>query len=94
VLSATAEYADKGESAMKRKKCSSNCCEVEAVVAVDERGQIVIPKEIRQKARLKSGEKFALALITKDEEVCCIVLTKLEFLNAPVKSLLVIKKED
>ncbi|MCX5800161.1 MAG: HgcAB-associated protein [Candidatus Eisenbacteria bacterium] len=77
---------------MKRKKCGSNCCEVEAVVTVDERGQIVIPKETRQKARLKSGDKFALALITKEEEVCCIVLTKLEFLNAPIKSLLVIKK--
>jgi antitoxin PrlF len=79
---------------VKKEKCGSECCKVEAIVGVDERGQLVIPKEIRQKAKLKAGDKLALALLSKNEKVCCLVLTKLEFLNEPVSALLGIKKGD
>ena len=42
------------------------CCQVEAVTTVDERGQMVLPKEIREKAQIKAGDK--LALITWKKE--------------------------
>jgi antitoxin PrlF len=77
---------------VKKEKCGSECCKMESIVGVDERGQLVIPKEIRQKAKLKAGDKFALSLLSKNGKVCCIVLTKLEFLNEPVGNLLGIQK--
>ena len=33
-----------------------DCCKVQAVVSVDERGQMVLPKEIREKAGIKAGD--------------------------------------
>ena len=36
------------------------CCQVEAVVSVDERGQMVLPKEVRARAGIKPGDKLAL----------------------------------
>ena len=42
------------------------CCKVESVVSMDERGQMVLPKEIRDKARIRAGDK--LALLTWEKE--------------------------
>ncbi|MDD4857910.1 MAG: HgcAB-associated protein [Candidatus Krumholzibacteria bacterium] len=67
-----------------------NCCKVEAVVSVDERGQLVLPKEIRQKAGIKAGEKLAVIMNGPHGrgEVCCISLIKAEGLAESVKSML------
>ena len=37
-----------------------SCCKVEALLTVDERGQMVLPKEIREKAEIHTGDKLAL----------------------------------
>jgi AbrB family looped-hinge helix DNA binding protein len=60
-------------------------CSVDAVVSVDERGQMVLPKELRQKAGIKAGDKLAITSWEKDGEVCCIVLMKAENLIDMVK---------
>lgn len=39
---------------------NENCCEIEAIVSFDDRGQLVIPKDLRKKFNLKAGDKFAL----------------------------------
>ncbi len=39
---------------------NDNSCEIEAIVSFDERGQLVIPKDLRKKFNLKAGDKFAL----------------------------------
>ena len=44
-----------------------NACKVEAVVSVDERGQMVLPKELRDRARIRAGDK--LAVVGCDEMV-------------------------
>ena len=41
-------------------KKSMSCCRVEVVVSIDERGQMVLPKEIRQRADIHPGDKLAL----------------------------------
>lgn len=61
---------------------------VESVVSVDERGQMVLPKEIREKAGIKAGDKLALATFEKDGEVCCISLIKVDSLSEMVKEML------
>ena len=71
--------AEKGE---KTSGCGSErsdaCCKVEAVVGVDERGQMVLPKEVREKAGIKAGDKFAVVMMESENEVCCISLIKIE----------------
>lgn len=61
---------------------------VESVVSVDERGQMVLPKEVREKARINAGDKLALATFEKDGEVCCISLIKVDSLSEMVKDML------
>ena len=36
------------------------CCQVEAVVTVDERGQMVLPKDVREKMGIGPKEKLAV----------------------------------
>jgi len=64
------------------------CCAVEAIVTVDERGQMVLPKELRDKAGIKAGDKMAVAMWKKDGEVCCITLIKAGSLGGMVRTLL------
>jgi AbrB family looped-hinge helix DNA binding protein len=64
------------------------CCAVEAIVTVDERGQMVLPKELREKAGIKAGDKMAVATWKKDGEVCCITLIKAGNLGGMVRTLL------
>lgn len=60
---------------------------IAALISVDERGQMVLPKELREKANIKAGEKLALVTKEKDGEICCILLIKTKFLSEQVDSL-------
>ena len=64
------------------------CCKVEAVVSIDERGQMVLPKEIREKANIRAGDKLAVTSWEKEGKVCCISLIKAEDLTNMVRSML------
>jgi AbrB family looped-hinge helix DNA binding protein len=63
-------------------------CKVEAVLSVDERGQMVLPKDIREKAGIKTGDKLALISWEKNGSICCLALMKVENLNGMVKDVL------
>ena len=65
---------------------ASSCCRVEALVSVDERGQMVLPKELREKAGIRAGDKLALTTWEKDGAICCITLTKAAELTEMVKA--------
>jgi antitoxin PrlF len=62
------------------------CCRVEALVSIDERGQMVLPKELREKAGFHPGEKLAVTAWEKDGAICCITLTRVEELTDMVKA--------
>ncbi len=64
----------------------ASCCRVEAVVAVDERGQMVLPKEVRERVGIKAGEK--LAVVCCGESNCCLALVKAEALGSLAKGML------
>ena len=61
---------------------------MESLVSVDERGQMVLPKEIRNKAKIRAGDKLAVISLEKDGKVCCISLIKAEDFAGMVKGLL------
>jgi AbrB family looped-hinge helix DNA binding protein len=54
------------------------CCRVEAVVSVDARGQVVLPKEVRDIMGLAAGDKLALVTLTQDGKACCLMMMKAE----------------
>jgi len=63
-------------------------CKVESLVTVDERGQMVLPKELRERAKIRAGDKLALISWYKDGEVCCFTLIKADALAERVKEFL------
>lgn len=65
-----------------------SCCKVESVISIDERGQIVLPKEVRDKANIRAGDKLAVVSLKKDGNVCCISLIKADDLAEMVRGLL------
>ncbi|MFC2021192.1 HgcAB-associated protein HgcC [Chloroflexota bacterium] len=67
---------------------NSSCCKVEALVSVDERGQMVLPKELRDRANICAGDKLAVTSWEKDGKVCCITLTKAQELTEMVRATL------
>ena len=69
---------------MTKKKiteCCSTCCKVEAMVSVDERGQMVLPKYVREKIGIKSGDKLSLVSLSCGETLKCLALVKAEDLS-------------
>ncbi|MEL7562978.1 HgcAB-associated protein HgcC [Dehalogenimonas sp. 4OHTPN] len=64
--------------AKARKDCceSGEYCSVEAVVSIDGRGQLVLPKEIRDGLGLAAGDKLALVTLARNGNPCCLVVMK------------------
>lgn len=67
---------------------NTGCCKVDAVVTMDTKGQIVLPKDLRDKARLKADDKLAVIGCERDGEICCIMMVKAEDLGSTVKAML------
>ncbi|MBF0549281.1 MAG: AbrB/MazE/SpoVT family DNA-binding domain-containing protein [Deltaproteobacteria bacterium] len=65
-----------------------DCCKIESLITVDERGQMVLPKELRDKANIRAGDKLALISWQKDGELCCFTLIKADALADRVKEFL------
>jgi len=61
------------------------CCKLEALISVDERGQMILPKEVREKAEIKPGDKLALLTSEKDGKICCISLIKADEFKDSIK---------
>lgn len=64
--------------------CNSSTCSIEAIVTVDERGQVVLPKELRDKFGIKPQDKFIVATLMNDTSLCCIALIKADSLNSVI----------
>ena len=67
---------------------SGSCCHVTSLVSVDERGQMILPKEIRERAGIQAGDKLALVACEKDGAFCCLTLIKAGELGGMVKEML------
>ena len=62
------------------------CYQVQALVTVDERGQMVLPKNVRVRAGIQPRDKLALTTLEKDGKICCILLTKADELASVIQS--------
>ena len=68
--------------------CNNDACKIDAVVTMDAKGQIVLPKNLREKADLKPTDKIAVVAYEKEGKVCCMVLIKAERLAGAVSKTL------
>lgn len=78
----------KKTESLKMESKPGSCCQVESLISIDERGQMVLPKEFREKAKIQPGDKLAIISWEKDGEVCCFTLIKATYLAERVKDLL------
>jgi AbrB family looped-hinge helix DNA binding protein len=72
----------------RRDEREAECCRIESLISIDERGQMILPKEVRDKADIRPGEKFAVVSWLKDGRVCCISLIRAEEISHLVKDYL------
>ncbi len=75
---------DAGPSCCPSGGEATSCCRVESLITVDDRGQMVLPKELRDRAKIKAGDKLALVSWEMGGEVCCLSLVKADFLSQRV----------
>ena len=64
---------------------SPDTCRVEAVISVDGRGQMVLPKELRAKAHIKANDKLTAITWSRGKKVCCISIIKSDDLLDVIK---------
>jgi AbrB family looped-hinge helix DNA binding protein len=79
------------ERPMAKKKegaTGGSCCQVASLVSVDERGQMILPKDIRERAGIKAGDKLALVVWENKGAFCCLTLIKADGLGGMVKEML------
>jgi AbrB family looped-hinge helix DNA binding protein len=72
----------------KQEAKTGGCCNVEAVVTVDARGQIVLPKELRAHAGISAGDKLAVVSMMSGGKLCCLSLMKVQELAGTVREIL------
>jgi len=72
----------------EKMKNITECCRVNAIVTIDSRGQIVLPKDVRDKAKIKPNDKLAIIGCEREGEICCIVMVKAEKLRDAVSRVL------
>jgi len=63
-------------------------CQVDALITIDGRGQIVLPKEVREKADINAGDKFIVISHQSGGKGCCLFLIKADFFSETVKNTL------
>lgn len=73
---------------MSKCDCEADTCKIEAVISIDVKGQIVLPKDLREKAGFTPNEKIAVVGCEKNGELCCIMMLKADKLKGAVTNTL------
>ncbi len=81
--SSSASTADSSD----RNACGP-CCRIESIVSTDDRGQMVLPRDVREKAGIKPGDKLALVSFENNGKITCIALVPADSLSGTVQDLL------
>ncbi len=69
------------------KTCKAT--KIEAILTVDNKGQILLPKELRERANIKSGDRLiAISGCDENGEICCLIFVKADLIDEELKALL------
>jgi bifunctional DNA-binding transcriptional regulator/antitoxin component of YhaV-PrlF toxin-antitoxin module len=58
---------------------------VEAILSCDDRGSLILPKDIRKKLKIGAGEKLALLNIVSDDDEFFLTLIRVNSLESLIK---------
>lgn len=62
---------------------------IEAILTIDSKGQILLPKELREKASLKPGDRLVtIAGCDEEGQICCFILLKGEVVDEEVRKVI------
>jgi AbrB family looped-hinge helix DNA binding protein len=64
---------------------TAECCRVESVVTIDDRGQMILPKDLREKAGLVAGDKLVIATSMKDGKLGFLMMFRADDFGDMVK---------
>ena len=65
-----------------------DACRIDAVITMDAKGQVVLPKDLRERANFKPNDKIAVVACEKEGKVCCILMVKAERLGGALNKAL------
>jgi len=66
---------------------SCRATRIEAVLTVDSKGQILFPKELREKTGIKAGDRLvAIAGCDEKGEICCLILVRAEIVDEGLRN--------
>jgi AbrB family looped-hinge helix DNA binding protein len=82
--------------ASKKKQASCGCGQgarpvrytIDAVTSIDARGQVVIPKGIRDAMSWNAGDKLAIIIKEQNGRPCCVSIMSVDALSTPIKDIL------
>lgn len=78
--------ARKKAKSIRCRESAAGCCVVESIITIDDRGQMVLPKELRDRAAIEAGDRFAVTSWEKNNRICCLTLTRVEDLSELMKT--------
>ena len=78
----------KSEKSLKSMGDGQGCCQVDAIVTIDQRGQIILPKRVREKAGVKPGDQLAVISCEYGGKVSCITFVKTDRFSDSAKDIL------
>lgn len=61
---------------------------IEAIVSCDDRGQLVLPKDVRKELGITPGDKLAILKCSTNDENSCLTIIKSSSLEELVKNYL------
>lgn len=77
---------DRYDTTLPGQTCKSDgnpaTCQIEAVLSIDSRGEIMIPKDFRKRANIQDGDKLALLSWMNRDEICCLALIRADNLSS------------
>ncbi len=66
-----------------------SCCKVESVVTIDSKGQLLLPKELRDQLSIQVGDKLVLVSMAGNKKSSsCLMLIKADYFADMVKNFL------
>lgn len=62
---------------------------IEAVLTVDNKGQILLPKDLREKVNINTEDMLVvIAGCDENGEICCLILVKADLIDEELRSIL------
>jgi AbrB family looped-hinge helix DNA binding protein len=82
---------DKNETCCPTSNVGEPCCHIEGVVQVDAKGQIYLPKSLRELMNIKKNDKLTVVVMRSGGKASSISLFKADKLDDTVKSIIGLK---